>query len=277
MYKKKNRQNKRFYFILFTIIFTIALVIFFNKQNFLTTPFFRSAKDFTEQAKNFIISPINNFTNKIRNIGQYDKLIKENEELNKENQELKIIKEQNDELQEEITKLEKELSLTEVYTNYELETASITSRNVDYWFNQITINKGSNSGISPGNAVVTVNGLIGKVINTTKNASTIKLITTKDKDIKISVGVKGTNGYHHGTIIDYQDGFLIVEGITNYDGVNINSKVLTSGLGTFPSGILVGYVSKIEKDNYDTSKILYVETKQDINDLQYVTVLKTKQ
>lgn len=160
--------------------------------------------------------------------------------------------------------------------DYELVTATVSSRNVDYWFNNITIDKGENDGIEIGNASVTANGLIGKVIATTKDTATIKLITNKDASNKISVSVEGKDGYHQGSIIDYQDNFLIVEGINNYDNVSIDSKVLTSGFGSFPSNLFIGYVKKINEDNYGMSKILYVKPSQDMNNLYYITVLKDK-
>jgi cell shape-determining protein MreC len=44
----------------------------------------------------------------------------------------------------------------------------------------------------------------------------------------------------------------------------------------FPGGIFIGNVEKIEKDKYDLSKTVYIKTKQNFNEIHYVTVLKGK-
>lgn len=44
----------------------------------------------------------------------------------------------------------------------------------------------------------------------------------------------------------------------------------------FPSGIYVGQVKEIKNDKYNLSKIVYIKTNQDFNDIHYVTVLKVK-
>ena len=56
------------------------------------------------------------------------------------------------------------------------------------------------------------------------------------------------------------------------------TEVYTSGLNdAFPSGIAIGKVSKVDKDNYGLSKIVYVEPVSDINDITLVSVLKRKE
>ena len=42
----------------------------------------------------------------------------------------------------------------------------------------------------------------------------------------------------------------------------------------FPRGIYIGTVDKIINDKYDLSKTLYIKTKQDFNNIHYVTILK---
>ena len=67
--------------------------------------------------------------------------------------------------------------------------ASVISRNVGYWFNTITINKGSHSGVEKDMVVINSKGLIGRVIKTTSFTSDVRLITTSDTNNKISVHV----------------------------------------------------------------------------------------
>lgn len=278
MYNKKNERNKRkiIYITLTIILFIIFIFIFINKQNFINNSFFNSAKSYTSKITYYLKSPFITTYDYIKDISNIKNIRKENINLKLENQELKTLIKLKEEQTKELNILKEELKLKNLYTDYELETAKVIIRNTSYWFNNITIDKGSSSNISIGDAVVTQNGLIGIIKMVSKTTSVVNLITSKDNNIDISVAVKGSDEYHHGTITDYKDNLLVISGITNYDKVNINSKVLTSGLGMFPSGILVGYVEKLDSDNYDISKILYVKPNEDINNLKYVTVLRNK-
>lgn len=157
--------------------------------------------------------------------------------------------------------------------------ATVTSRNVLYWYNTITIDKGSTNGIEEGMAVVNASGLIGRTTNVTAFTSDVKLITTNDTNNKISVTVFSNGNKLNGVIngYDYDDRTLTVEGISNTESVAVDDLVYTSGLGgVFPSGILIGKVKNIKTDSYDLAKIIEVTISADFNDLNFVAVLKRK-
>ena len=76
---------------------------------------------------------------------------------------------------------------------------------------------------------------------------------------------------------DPKTGYITASGIDQTTPINIGDTVLTSGLGElFPAGIYVGEVKKIKKDKYNLSKIILIKTKQNFDDIHYVTVLKVK-
>ena len=75
------------------------------------------------------------------------------------------------------------------------------------------------------------------------------------------------------TITSYKDNLFLLEGITNYQDISLNSDVLTTGYGVFPSDILIGKVTKIEENKYNTSKLLYVESNVNFNEINYVSIL----
>jgi rod shape-determining protein MreC len=275
MFNRKPKKNINYMLLVFFVIVIIFFSLVFSKYGS-KSGFFNDVRNFLFNSSEVITRPFRKLSDNFKIIGKSRELFNENEKLKIELNNYSVIKDKNNELELEIIELKELLSLNNLYTSYEIINATVIDRNTLYWFNNIVIDKGSKDGISVDDAVVTSKGLIGKVISVTKDNSVVKLITSKDSNIKLSVGVKGSDGYHHGAIIDYKDNLLVVEGITNYDGVNINSKVITSGLGTYDAGILVGYVKRIENDNYGVSKILYVETNQDMNDLKYVIVLGNK-
>ena len=185
--------------------------------------------------------------------------------------ELNIKNSLNRELENEVDSLKKVLELNHSLSGFEYVNATVLSRNVSYWLNNIVIDKGSNDSIKKNNAVITTDGLIGKVTMVEKNSSVVKLLTSATYKVSVSVGNK------YGILEDYdsKDKYFKVTGIDRDVAVEIGDEVTTSGLGgVFPSGIKIGKVSKIKNDNYGTSKLVYVETEQDFNSIRYVVVLE---
>ena len=183
-------------------------------------------------------------------------------------------------MEEEIKELKDQLELNKTLTEYEPINATVLSRNRSYWFNTITIDKGSSSGIKRNMAVITKNGLIGKINKVSRNSSEVKLITSNDVNYKVSVSIR-TNDQDHFAIMngyDKEKKVIYASGIDKTSPVNVGDTVVTSGLGElFPAGIYVGTVEEISMDKYNLSKILAIKMNQDFSNIHYVTVLKVKE
>ena len=76
-----------------------------------------------------------------------------------------IEKSKNDVLEKEIDELKNLLELKKIYTSYTVINCGVTIKNKSYWLDTIILDKGKNSGIKRDMAVVTIEGLIGKVSN----------------------------------------------------------------------------------------------------------------
>ena len=192
----------------------------------------------------------------------------------------KIQKNKNKDLEKEVEELRKALELNKSLTEYTPINATVLSRNRSYWFNTITIDKGSRTGINENMAVITSNGLIGKINRVSKNSSEVKLITSNDINFKVSVAIK-VNGQDYFGILNGYDkntGLVTVTGLDKSDPINVGDVVVTSGLGEmFPSGIIIGNVENIITDKFNLSKTLYIRTQQDFRSIHYVTVLKVNE
>ena len=190
-----------------------------------------------------------------------------------------IQKNVNSSLEKEIKELKETLELNKTLTEYEPINATVLSRNKSYWFNTITIDKGKKSGIKNNMAVITKNGLIGKITKVSNYSSEVKLITSDDIKFKVSVSIKTNEDDNYAILNGYdkKTGLIKVSGVDKTTNINIDDTVVTSGLGEmFPSGIYIGQVKDIKNDKYNLSKTIYVKTSQDFNDIHYVTVLKVK-
>ncbi len=179
----------------------------------------------------------------------------------------------------EIAELKKLLAMKNVLTEFNYLNATIIMRNREYWFNTITIDKGKKDGIKENMAVVTRNGLIGKINSVSDTSSEVKWITSDDLNFKVSIAIKTNEVDNYAILNGYDNKTKLIKatGIDKTTNINIGDSVLTSGLGEFfPAGIYIGTVEKIESDKYNLSKTVYIKTNQNYSDIHYVTVLKAK-
>lgn len=249
--KHKNNEKNKFYLLLFCllIVFVLSFYLFKNSMSSVLT---------------YISYPYMYISDFFSSFANNNDLVEQNNLLTKENLNLKIQLEKNKTQEEEINTLKEMLDLKNIYTNYQLVNSTIISKNKDYFFNSIIIDKGKDYGIEKNYAVVSSNGLIGKVEEVYEKTSKVNLITS---NIKISVKIIDNDKTYYGMINDVNNNKLILEGLDNFNEIKEDSKVFTTGYGIFPEGI---YIGKIKKDNN-----LYVEI-EDLNNIKYVLVLGNK-
>lgn len=277
MKKRKNSKNRRLFLILLIVIIVLAVLFYTVKKDRNLNTFESLIKDTIVEIEKIIYKPINGFNNMIEEFTSLKNVKKENQILKSNVEKMESTEAENIELKQEIERLKEELNIEHVLTDYDYLNATVISRNSFYWYNMLTIDKGSHNGIKEGMVVINSTGLIGKITNVSTFSSDVKLITTNDTNNKISVTV--TNGDTKLTGIingyDYEKGLLTVEGISNTATVSNGDYVYTSGLGgVFPSGILIGKVENITTDVYDLSKIINVKPSAKFDDINFVTILK---
>ena len=139
-------------------------------------------------------------------------------------------------------------------------------------FKSMILDRGSNTGIQVNDAVVNANGLVGRVVLTTKDLAKVQLVT----DSNSSVGVLVERTRRQGILRGDGAGGAQLYDIPSLADVQPGDNVLTAGIdGIYPKGIPVGVVVKAEKGQ-DLFKTISVKPTVDFGSIEEVIVLHTR-
>jgi rod shape-determining protein MreC len=117
----------------------------------------------------------------------------------------------------------------------------------------VFVDRGSTSGVESGMAVVTPDGIVGKVVDAYPTASLVMLIT----DPTFAAGVVSQKNRVHGTLKGQGHSECLVDYVQNEEHVDIGEWFYTSGDDRiFPKGFPVGQVTAAP--NGKTFKEIYV-------------------
>ena len=139
-------------------------------------------------------------------------------------------------------------------------------------FKSMIIDRGSNAGIQVNDAIVNANGLIGRVVLTTKDLAKVQLITDSNSSVGVLIERTRRQGILRG---DGANGAQLYD-IPSLADVQPGDNILTAGIdGIYPKGIPVGTVVKAEKGQ-ELFKNIAVKPSVDFGSIEEVIVLQTR-
>jgi len=243
-----NERYKKVIIVIVGILMILLMTISFGGRDRISVfesrlgSFFAPIQSALTNVGNFI----DERTEPIINVLNYKSL---NESLTNENQ---ILKEQIVELTmskkelKEIESLKDTLNYVSKSNSLNYVSCDVIAKDTGNWFNMFTIDAGYRDGITKNSTVINGEGLVGIVYETGEEWSKVISII----DHKSSVGfemLRVTNDY---------DG--IINGTTNYEligefydsqsSVEVGDYVVTSGLGIYPKGIMIGQIYEVVDD-----------------------------
>lgn len=275
------KQSKLDIKYLVLIVFTIVTIVlgFVHgsvNQNRKLTYFEKMVKDVVLYINNIVSTPIDYVSNYLEEERMEKDILNKYNAIKEELDKIELNSAKTKELETELSKLKEMLELNRLLTDYEYLNATVVNRNLGYWYNTITIDKGSKNGIEVDMAVITSDGLIGRVTQVSNFNSTVKLLTSDDVNNKVSIKIKQEEDIY-GLLTGYnkENNTFIITGIDQNIDIKEKSTVVTTGLGgIFPSGILVGEVYSVSNDHFELSKIVEIKSFANFDDISYVNVLK---
>lgn len=171
-----------------------------------------------------------------------ENLSKENEALKEQIVSLTMYQKELAELQE----LRRALNYVDHSQNAGYVSCNVIAKDVGNWFNMFTIDAGANHGVTKNSTVINGKGLVGLVYEVGDTWS--KVISIIDQ--------KSSVGFEMLKVTDDYDG--IISGTTKYEligelydpqaVVRSGDYIVTSGLGMYPKGILIGKIDEVIVD-----------------------------
>lgn len=139
-------------------------------------------------------------------------------------------------------------------------------------FKAVIIDRGSSTGVEVNDAVVNANGLIGRVILTTKDMAKVQLLTDGNSSVGVLIGRTRRQGVLRGDGVNAAQ----LYDVPSLSDVVAGDTLLTAGIdGIYPKGIPVGIVTKAEKGQ-DLFKTILVRPSVDLGTIEEVIVLHTR-
>ncbi len=137
----------------------------------------------------------------------------------------------------------------------------------------LKIDKGSDSGIKEGAAVVYKDNFVGKVIQVSPSSSNVQLL--EDPESKISAFSQGLGGRARGILLGQFGSDLLLDKILHEEKIAVGDLVYSEGLeGFLPRGLVLGKVVSVNERENELFKQAKVNEVFDIKDLELVFVIK---
>jgi len=129
-------------------------------------------------------------------------------------------------------------------SGYNTETARVIGISPLTSFKTIMIGKGSVDGIKRGMAVVTNDGVVGRVFSASPNTSKVLLISDRNSDVDAVIQRSRDRGIAEGGDSE----FIQLKYLPKNADAAVGDLVVTSGIGgVFKKGIILGTIERLDK------------------------------
>ena len=202
---------------------------------------------------------------------------KENKELQSKVDELTIDNTRLRQEQYELERLRELYKLDQNYSDYEKIGAHVIANNGSNWFNDFTIDKGSNDGVQVNSNVLAGSGLAGIVTEVGPDYARVRSILDDSSNISAMMLSTSDTCVVRGDLELMADGRIRFEKLANNENeIEVGEQVVTSHVSNrFLQGLFIGYVSEIEVDANNLTRSGYITPAVDFSNLQEVLVITT--
>jgi rod shape-determining protein MreC len=195
---------------------------------------------------------------------------RENERLRKEIETLKLQLNKAQSEAAEADRLAGLLGFRQAHQNIPMLAARVIGASADTSSRTIYLDRGQREGVRRNMGVITPDGVVGKVVETYRNASQVLLLTDRESGVGAMLAGSRIQSPIGGT----GDPLLTMKYISNDETVNTGEQVVTSGMDRiFPRDLPVGTVTEVKPGT--PFKRIRVRPAANLERLEEVIVLLT--
>ncbi|MBM4154049.1 MAG: rod shape-determining protein MreC [Lentisphaerae bacterium] len=131
-----------------------------------------------------------------------------------------------------------------------LVAAEVIARDSTGWWQTLRLDRGSRDGLAADLAVVTPDGLAGRIVEVSDHTADVLLVSDPSCRVAVRIPRTGSNGVLSGTGVRWNGQVVCrIDFINRNHAIRPGDEVVTSGLGgVFPPDLPVGYVETVETD-----------------------------
>jgi rod shape-determining protein MreC len=260
--------RRYFNFLFFLVLQIIALSFLFRYNKFHEAAFMGIANELTGRV-----------SSRYSNVQYYFHLKKTNEALAAQNEQL--LNQMKSNFQPADTAVQVVVDTTYVDTSgiqrrYVWRAARVVNNSVSLHNNYITIHRGEDQGVRKDMGVISPEGIVGMVVNTSENYAVVMTMLNRQS----SVSAKLKKGGEIGKV--QWDGRspdnVTMMNIPKSAEVAKGDSVVTSGYSlSFPPGILIGTVTNVVEDKTSNFVTLQIKPSTNFYNVEYVMVVDNLQ
>jgi rod shape-determining protein MreC len=228
-----------------------------------------------------LVSPVQSVSSKaggastglIRKIINFNSTADENERLKQRLAETELALRNAQQWTTENERLRGLLNLKE-QTGYDQVAARVIARDSSVWFNTITINRGSSSGIGLNMPVVTASGIVGRVIAASPWTAQVMMVTDEKAAAGAIVGQLSESGALGSVRGLGESGLIEMRYVSGLQKVEVGDYILTTGQdGIYPPGLSVGEVVQVKPGTATQTHQIFIKPSAKLDQLEEVSVL----
>jgi len=148
--------------------------------------------------------------------------------------------------------------------------ANVIGRDSSPLLSYIILDRGSDDGIARGMPVVTAEGLVGSVVEVTRNACKVRPVTDPASRVTSRLQESRSPGVVGGS----QGGVLTMNFIAQGVRITEGERVLTSGLGgDYPADLVIGTVANVRQLDYEVLQAATLNPTVNFGALEIVLII----
>ena len=266
-------RSRQFKIILAILIALVTISVIFSIIGSKISPQSNIAGTITAPIRSAATAISNAFSDFFKMMDDSNELMLKNSELEAELNDLREKQADYEEITAQNEFYKNYLDIKDSHPDFKFAPATLISRDSADPYKGFVINKGSTDGIKAYDPVITDAGLVGYISEV--GLTTSKVTTVLSTDLTLGALDNRTNdsGIISGSLEIAKNGQTRFKNLSRSCNIAIGDYVVTSGEGIFPKGLLIGTISYIGNDEYNTSIFANIEPFVDMDNIRNVMVI----